>query len=62
MKEALAHCDNCFNENCFIKKHLHLEQMKRFMDKKIVLYAKNRISLLLKEHLHKGFILLKKEK
>lgn len=34
MKEALAHCDSCFNENCFIKKHLHLEQMKRFMDKK----------------------------
>ncbi len=34
MKEALAHCNSCNNENCFIKKHLHLDKMKPFLDKK----------------------------
>lgn len=34
MKEALANCNSCLNENCFIKKHLHLEQMKSYIEKK----------------------------
>lgn len=34
MKESLANCNNCVNENCFIKKHIHLEQMKNYIDKK----------------------------
>jgi CRP-like cAMP-binding protein len=34
MKDALASCTSCFNENCFIKKHLHLEQMKNYIEKK----------------------------
>ena len=34
MKEALAYCNSCNNENCFIKKHLHLDKMKPFLDKK----------------------------
>lgn len=27
-------CDRCSNENCFIKKHLHLENMKQYIEKK----------------------------
>lgn len=34
MKEELAICTNCVNENCFIKKHIHLEQMKNYIVKK----------------------------
>lgn len=34
MKEELAICNSCENENCFIKKHLHLEKMQQFMPKK----------------------------
>ncbi|MEL1253235.1 Crp/Fnr family transcriptional regulator [Flavobacterium sp. DGU38] len=34
MKEELAICDTCANENCFIKKHLHLEQMQQYVSKK----------------------------
>lgn len=34
MKVALANCDTCSNENCFIKKHLHLAQMKQYIEKK----------------------------
>ena len=34
MKEELAICTSCTNSNCFIKKHVHLEQMKKFIDKK----------------------------
>ncbi|MBS7254780.1 Crp/Fnr family transcriptional regulator [Flavobacterium branchiicola] len=34
MKEEQAICYSCTNENCFIKKHLHLEQMKQYVLKK----------------------------
>ncbi|MFV5695492.1 Crp/Fnr family transcriptional regulator [Flavobacterium sp. LB3P122] len=34
MKEELATCNSCINENCFIKKHLHLEQMKNYINRK----------------------------
>lgn len=34
MKEELANCNSCVNENCFIKKHLHLEQMKMYIERK----------------------------
>lgn len=34
MKEELANCTSCTNENCFIKRHIHLEQMKNYIDKK----------------------------
>jgi len=34
MKDALASCTSCCNENCFIKKHLHLKPMKNYIDKK----------------------------
>lgn len=34
MKAELAICNTCINENCFIKKHLHLEQMKNYIEKK----------------------------
>ncbi|WPR71485.1 Crp/Fnr family transcriptional regulator [Flavobacterium sp. NG2] len=34
MKEEFAICGSCINENCFIKKHIHLEQMKKFVEKK----------------------------
>jgi CRP-like cAMP-binding protein len=33
MKEESI-CYNCLNENCFIKRHLHLEQMKQYILKK----------------------------
>jgi CRP-like cAMP-binding protein len=34
MKEDIANCNTCMNENCFIKKHIHLKQMKNYIDKK----------------------------
>lgn len=34
MKDDIANCVTCANENCFIKKHIHLEQMKQYLDKK----------------------------
>lgn len=34
MKNETPICDNCSNANCFIKKHLHLEQMKSYIEKK----------------------------
>ena len=34
MKEEQTVCYTCPNENCFIKKHLHLEQMRQFILKK----------------------------
>lgn len=34
MKEEQAICYSCVNENCFIKKHLYLEQMKAYISKK----------------------------
>jgi CRP-like cAMP-binding protein len=34
MKEDLAICSTCINENCFIKKHIHLEQIKEYIDRK----------------------------
>jgi CRP-like cAMP-binding protein len=34
MKEELANCTSCTNENCFIKRHIHIEQMKNYIDKK----------------------------
>jgi CRP/FNR family transcriptional regulator, anaerobic regulatory protein len=34
MKNESVACNSCPNENCFIKKHIHLEQMKNYIDKK----------------------------
>ncbi|WP_026730251.1 Crp/Fnr family transcriptional regulator [Flavobacterium denitrificans] len=34
MKEEQTLCYSCPNENCFIKKHLHLEQMAHYISKK----------------------------
>ncbi|UPZ15320.1 Crp/Fnr family transcriptional regulator [Flavobacterium humidisoli] len=34
MKEEQTVCYSCINENCFIKKHLHLEQMAAYISKK----------------------------
>ncbi|WP_348800182.1 Crp/Fnr family transcriptional regulator [Flavobacterium adhaerens] len=34
MKENQAICSSCLNENCFIKKHLHLPSMQKFIEKK----------------------------
>lgn len=34
MKEEQTLCYSCANENCFIKKHLHLEQMTDYVAKK----------------------------
>ena len=34
MKEEQTICYSCANENCFIKKHLHLAQMESFISKK----------------------------
>jgi CRP-like cAMP-binding protein len=34
MKTAMPICETCSNSNCFIKKHLHFENMKDFLDKK----------------------------
>lgn len=40
MKEEQAVCYSCANENCFIKKHLHLEQLAKFVSKKQTLTCK----------------------
>lgn len=34
MKEDSTNCTICVNENCFIKKHIHFDQMKNYIDKK----------------------------
>ncbi len=34
MKKLMPICETCLNKNCFIKKHLHLEKMKNYVDKK----------------------------
>ena len=34
MKELQPVCHTCSNENCFIRKHIHLESMKNYIEKK----------------------------
>lgn len=34
MKESQAICNSCSNENCFIKKHIHLPNMQSYIEKK----------------------------
>jgi CRP-like cAMP-binding protein len=34
MKKETPICDSCLNENCFIKKHLHLEKMQQYIGRK----------------------------
>jgi CRP-like cAMP-binding protein len=34
MKENQAICSSCSNENCFIKKHIHLSSMQKYVEKK----------------------------
>lgn len=34
MKKETPICDSCLNANCFIKKHLHLEKMKQYIERK----------------------------
>ena len=34
MKKETPVCASCLNENCFIKKHLHLEKMKTYIERK----------------------------
>ena len=34
MKENVANCSSCSNENCFIKKHIHLPNIQNYIDKK----------------------------
>ena len=34
MKENQAICSSCSNENCFIKKHLHLANMQKYIESK----------------------------
>jgi len=34
MKKESPICASCLNENCFIKKHLHLEKMQQYIEKK----------------------------
>lgn len=34
MKENQAICSSCSNENCFIKKHIHLSDMQKYIEKK----------------------------
>jgi len=40
MKEELAICSTCTNENCFIKKHIHLEQIKEYIGRKHSFFCK----------------------
>jgi CRP/FNR family transcriptional regulator, anaerobic regulatory protein len=40
MKNTTTSCSNCLNENCFIKKHMHLEKMKLYIEKKHSFFCK----------------------
>ena len=62
MKEALAHCNSCNNENCFIKKHLHLDEMKPFLDKKNSFLCKKSHQFIIEGAPMQGLYFIKKGK
>ena len=62
MKEALAHCNSCNNENCFIKKHLHLDKMKHFLDKKNSFLCKKSHQFIIEGAPMQGLYFIKKGK
>ena len=62
MKEALAHCNSCNNENCFIKKHLHLYKMKPFLDKKNSFLCKKSHQFIIEGAPMQGLYFIKKGK
>ena len=62
MKEALAHCNSCNNENCFIKKHLHLDKMKTFLDKKNSFICKKSHQFIIEGAPMQGLYFIKKGK
>jgi CRP-like cAMP-binding protein len=62
MKEALAHCNSCNNENCFIKKHLHLDKMKPFLDKKNSFVCKKSHQFIIEGAPMQGLYFIKKGK
>ena len=62
MKEALAHCNSCNNENCFIKKHLHLDKMKPFLDKKNSFLCKKSHQFIIEGAPMQGMYFIKKGK
>ena len=62
MKEALAHCNSCNNENCFIKKHLHLDKMKPFLDKKNIFLCKKSHQFIIEGAPMQGLYFIKKGK
>lgn len=62
MKEALAHCNSCNNENCFIKKHLHLDKMKPFLDKKNSFLCKKSHQFIIEGTPMQGLYFIKKGK
>ena len=62
MKEALAHCNSCNNENCFIKKHLHLDKMKPFLDKKNSFLCKKSHQFIIEGAPMQGLYFIKKGK
>ncbi|MGL3001317.1 Crp/Fnr family transcriptional regulator [Flavobacterium sp. RSSB_23] len=62
MKEALVHCNSCNNENCFIKKHLHLDKMKPFLDKKNSFVCKKSHQFIIEGAPMQGLYFIKKGK
>ena len=54
MKEEKPICYTCINENCFIKKHLHLEQMKEYVLRKETFVCKKSNSFIKEGDLIKG--------
>lgn len=62
MKENLANCMTCENENCFIKKHLHLEQMKNYIDEKHSFVCKKSHQFIIEGAPIQGLYFIKKGK
>ncbi|KAF2514452.1 Crp/Fnr family transcriptional regulator [Flavobacterium zhairuonense] len=62
MKEEQTLCYSCANENCFIKKHLHLEQMKNYVSQKQQVNCKKSDSFIKEGATFQGLYFIRKGK
>ena len=62
MKEARPICESCVNENCFIKKHIHLEKMKMHVEKKNSFVCKKSHQFIIEGALIQGLYFIHKGK
>ncbi len=62
MKETRPVCETCINENCFIKKHLHLDKMKAYIEKKNSFVCKKSHQFIIEGALIQGLYFIYKGK